>query len=1125
MHLKRIRLYGFKSFSQDSTIEFEPGITALVGPNGGGKSNIVDAVRWALGEQRLKDLRAERWEDLLHQGGTTSPAARLAEVALEFDNQDGEMPHWPESLTVTRRYYRSGDSEYLINGQTARLKDVTDLFLDSGLGRFSYAIISQGRVEGALLQKPLDRLEQLQEAAGVSRYKVRKRETLTHLKETEDKLIRLTDLGDEVGREMEDVRERADAEARYRTWEHLRQDWQQRVIYTEYYRALQKQIRLEQQLSRVREERQAITEELGQLLTRANGLRQELEKVSRLAEDDAQESGQLLRQETALRLKKTEAAARVAQLAHERQSLEEGLQWISRQRDTLQSEGGGPALSHEKSALPAEVLALRQQFDALTGELKDLRTRQQASRDRGQALAEERTRLNEQLAEVRGLLSRSGAGDDPVQALAVLRQRADQSRDEVSRLTGDVAHATEERTRLSQFLKKLEQEIYGLKHQLSGRQARVRALRQLDAEGEGLNQGVRAILRAQHEGTLQGVLGTLGSVIDSEPDLALAVETALAGAYQDVVMESEARTRDAVRHLKAGSLGRATFFPFYTVRSARVPSEEYRRWGREPGVVGWAAELVRCADLVRPAVQHVLGRVLIVQSLDDATQLGKSHSFRYKMVTLDGQVVHAGGAITGGSRQSERRSPRSRKVEIDELTRRIREDSEVVAAKEELFHSSRGERDEVEKKLDAARELLAERRHGWMELRQILEAGDNLSDPRELLQQLSRLRAAGDELQTLLMGFNAEEQSLTERVNALAGELRLQESQWREREIVFVRIQQELGRLNEQEEAQQTRLAALDADMAEMEGQLRQVGAALESLSGERVRREEAGASARARIKELRDQLLELENRQRVMEVQDRKLEQRGHTWDQERIEIAVRFENYTAPENAEPLDRTAEENARREIQRITASLNEMGSVVPGSLALFEQLRERHTFLTRERGDVEEARGELLDTLREIDGEMERRVKETAAQVESAFADACRQLYGGGDGGFTWVDGDNGGIDLWVRPVGKRPSHLALLSGGEKALGGIAWLFSLLAVHPSPFVVLDEVEASLDEANAVRFAQYIRGARQTAQYVIVTHQRETMEAADALWGVAGDGHGRSRLVSVRLTDAESQTIV
>lgn len=1127
MHLKRLRVFGFKSFAQDTSIEFEPGITVLVGPNGGGKSNVVDAIRWGLGEQRLRDLRAERWEDLLHHG---APAARLAEVVLEFDNSDGEMPGWPESLSVARRYYRSGDSEYLINGQSVRLKDVTDLFLDSGLGKFNYAIISQGRVEGALLQKPQERLEQLEEASGVSRYKVRKRETLAHLNDAEDKLVRLRDLSDEVARQMEEVRERAETESRYRTWEVLRRDWQNRLAYTEFRRAMDKRERLSQQLARLQQEREELARELGNAVDQAAQQRAEAAALSQSLEDEAAILSQLTGEQTRLRLMERELESQLGSASAEEARLHEALRMVAEQRDPLDKERG-PEPSCDQDGpdpqLTQQREAVRQRLAELTGRRDRLAAEQRLLQSQVDQLLKDRRILEQQQARLAGLLR--AVGEEDLAGLLRMRQAEALTLEaEVRQAADELSHLTEQRGHVKEFFGKLEQELYGLRHQLAGRQARLRALLQLDAEGAGLQAGVRAVLAGQQSGKLSGVLGTLQSLVHTDPELGLAIDTALGGSFQDLVTQTEAAARAAVSYLKAGGLGRATFLPLDTVRVGQVSRSEREILTRESGVVGWASALVQCEPLVQPAVSHVLGRVLIVKTLEDATRLGPLHNFRYKMVTLDGQVVHAGGAITGGSRTAGRQSPRNRAVEVDELTRRIREDSEVVQAKEELLQSSRQELDDLERDLDRHREILAEKRHRWQEVRQSLQFGDEGISPEavaERLQHLDRrletlrqdLAARADEMRQL------EEESQTARVEQerLEESLRDYEQTARERQLIRERIRQEIERLDQQAQRHLGRLAALAEQQGHWSDALAKTLAQLQAVDQSLAIKQQERADRVRELAQMRERVVELENRQRVLELEDRRLEQRVNTWTQEEREIAVRFESYQPPDNLEPLSRTEEENARREVQRITESLQAIGTVVPGSLALFEQLQERHAFLVHESQDVEEARQELLATLKEIDEEMDRRVKATAAQVQDAFQESCRQLYGGGEGGFTWMEGEPPGLELWVRPAGKRPTPLGLLSGGEKALGGIAWLFSLLAVRPSPFVVLDEVEASLDEANAMRFAQFLKTARGTAQYVVVTHQRQTMEAADALWGVAGDGQGRSRLVSVRLADVDA----
>lgn len=1126
MYLKAIHIYGFKSFAQEVTIELAPGITAIVGPNGGGKSNVVDAIRWALGEQRLRDLRAQRWEDLLYQGGNGRSRAQMAEVQLDFDNQDGEMKGWPEALSVIRRYYRSGDSEYLINGQSVRLKDITDLFLDSGLGRFNYAIISQGQVETALLMRASDRLEQLEEAAGVSRYKVRKKETIAHLNETEGKLVRLNDLLDEVGRHQDEVRERADKESRYRTWEALRKDWQTRLEFSEYHRAMEKKAKLLEQIGALGHERKALSQELYQLIASIGTTRMRLQEKEKASQEDVERLRRQQEATTELKMQEAKWRERLLQVQRELQQSRAAIQWVEQQLAELHDDVSEPG---ESWPALEEFEALEQQRLAWQDEMSQRQNKRVADQEELQNLKEKLSQAEQRLAHFKGIL---GMDAQVGEIAAVLRHRQKEAQNlehAVRSLTEELDRMTGEKGRLRQFVGRLENELFGLRHQLSGRQARLRALHQLEAEGEGLQLGVRSVLQGQQEGKLEGVVGTLGGLLQSPPDLILAIDIALGAARQDLVMETEAHAKQAVHYLKSLSLGRATFLPLDTIRPAKVPPDDYRRLSREMGVIGWGADLVQVPAKVGPAVQHILGRVLIVQGLDDAARLGRLHRYRYKMVTIDGQVVHAGGAITGGSRHQQRHSMKSRQVEIQELTVRVREDSEVVQAKEELLLSTRGEMEDVEHQIDAVRETLAEKRQAWQQARAIVDFDENF-DPQRLVGEVDRLQdeiraaqEASDESRQESQELDQKYRELVQRSDAMREERHRWQARMSEARAVKERLAGERARLSQQQENHRKRIHELQSLEQEAKDRLGSVSGELQT---QKERTESGERERRQRIEELsadREQLARLEMRQRALELDDRKMEQKLNAWTQEVAEIGVRYEHYQVPPDLDPLSRADEEHARREVQRITQSLAELGPVVPGSLALFEQLEERQAYLLRESEDVQEAQKELHETLREIDVEMERRVKETAAQVEEAFSEACRQLYGGGDGGFQWVSGENGGVDLWVRPIGKRPSHLSLLSGGEKALGGVAWLFSLLSVRPSPFVVLDEVEASLDEANAERFAQYIRSAPKRTQYVMVTHHRQTMEAADALWGVAGDGRGQSRLVSVLLAEANELT--
>lgn len=1125
MHLKRIDIFGFKSFGRDVHLVLPPGISVLVGPNGGGKSNVVDAVRWALGEQKVRELRAERWEDILHNGGSDRSPSRLAEVTLTFDNADQEMPHWPESLTVTRRYYRSGDSEYLINGRAVRLKDVTDLFLDSGLGRFSYAVISQGKVEGALLQKPHERYEQLEEASGVSRYKVRRRETLSHLEDTASHLSRVRDLRADVERQMEEVEERARTEEQYLAWERLRVQWQTRLDYTRFLEAREKIRVLDRMIAEETREKTELAEELARAEEELSGVRSQQKEIEQTMAEEREQFRSIEQQWS-------EAERQLARWGAERQGYARELKSYGEQRDQLVEErqrlGQDGEASDETlvNGLRERKAALANEIDAVRSSLQVLSGQQERTENLIRQWAAQRALLEKEMARMEGSL-RVGAGEDLV---AVVQEKTDEARKleaAVREFTAELVRLTDERQKLREFIKQLDQEVSNFRHQLSQRQARLRVLHQLEAEGEGLSPGVRAVLKAQQAGELEGIFGTLGSLITSEPELSLAIQTALGGSHQDVVVVNEEETRRAVRFLQTRSLGRATFLPLDTIRAPKILDED-KHLDRKPGVVGWAFNLVRYPRPVRLAVLHSLGRVVITQTLEDSVRLGRELRFRYKMVTLDGQITHAGGAITGGSR-SKGDNRTSRKVEMETLSQLVEEERKIVEGKDELLAHSQRELEDLENQMDAVREILSDRRNRWTSLRSLLanhtEEGmapeQMAARYRECEEQLGRQQENMDRIQTEWRHDVERQQVLERDLAEISEKLSQEETRQQSVRLLHERAQRESARLDRQIQDLEKRLESISeldrkTETLFEEGQERRdrLRQSLEDFGAKQ-------AETAMALDGLRSRHLELENRLGVLRHEERRMVQRLTQAEQDRVKINTRWESYEPPEDVAPLGETEVSAAERELLRIQKALGEMGPVTPGSLALFEQLSERQRYLLTEEDDVKQARQELLRTLEDLDAEVDRRIEQTALRVEEAFMSACRSLFGGGEGGFSWVSGDQTGVDLWVKPPGKRSSALSLLSGGEKALGGIAWLFALLSVRPAPFVVLDEAEASLDEANARRFASYIGQKRETTQYLIVSHHKETMEIADALWGVAGDGKGGSRLVSVLLEQANT----
>lgn len=1125
MYLKQLDIFGFKSFGRDTTIHWSPGVSVLVGPNGGGKSNIVDAIRFALGEQRLRDLRLERWEDVLHGGADTGAVAQLAEVVLTFagmESSDGEP------LIVSRRYYRSGESEYLINGRTVRLKDVTDRFLDSGLGRSRYAVISQGRVEQALFLRPRERLEQLEEAAGVSRYKVRRKETLAHLDDVQRQIARLGDLSYETERQMREVQAAAEREQRYLVLEHERQELSARLDGHAYLSQQRDLANRRAQIAVLRQNHSQAGEELAVLEKRREEKRREEERG---ADAHAQWSKTSEEAEGALQRARQEAARIAGQqegLGRQLFDVQERLERLHARQDALSvPEEGTPneEWEHVIKRLEEEISAAEIAETETAQALADLNRQLRAAEDEQRRALEELARGEKLLARLEGVLG-TDAELEVGDRLERMARDADGLGREVERLTREMDRLVGERDRLSGFIRDLTARIDPLRHQLAGRQARLRSLYQLEAEGAGLSQGVRSVLDAGRDNRLTGIVGTAGTLIETDTSLMEALGVALGAAGQNVVVQTEAEARAAVSWLIANNRGRATFLPLDTVRPARFSSAD-RHFGEAAGMLGWALDLVQFPEKIWPAASHLLGRVLVSESLEAAVEVGRRHNFRFKTVTLDGQLLHAGGAITGGSRR-ESNDRSARRQEIRVLTERLEEDRERLSAQEELLAGSQNELKALEVRMDGIREQLTERRLAWQSQVERQNALRQFGDAGELVRSMSALRERKASAEARLGQLKAELDTAERRhalnrarVQPLRVGLEQKRAEWERNQIIRSRVEDEARHLRDEIAAaaeRLTQLEAADAALREAAARREQEIEALNASTEEHLNRRREVSE---RLSQLQNERLALENRQGVLYAQERRLEQRINQLEQECFKIQTRWEDFSPDPDLIPFENDAEVVAAAEkVDALVKEQRALGAVVGGSLRIYQQLKARFDELKGETDDVLAAKAELLAVIDDLDTETHRRLQLAADQVQRAFVQTCKELFGGGDAGFTWVEEGERGLDLWVCPPGKRPGSLSLLSGGEKALGGIAWIFALIGLRPVPFVILDEAEASLDEANARRFAQYLDRHRERAQFIVVSHLKPTMEVADVLWGVTHNGRGLSQLVSVQLEPGE-----
>lgn len=1118
VHLRRISLYGFKSFANETRIRLAPGLTVLVGPNGGGKSNVVDAIRWALGEQRPRELRIERWADLFYAGSGPRRPAQIAEVLLEFDNTDGAVPHWPETLVVGRRLFRSGDSEYLLNGRPVRLKDIVDAFLDSGLGQSPYAIIGQGRVEAVLLQRPKDRLDQLEEAAGATRYRVRRRETLAELDRARADLRRAEDLERDLRRQLDELGPAAETERQAQLLAAERQRLERGLKAAEARRLTERLAALEAARRAAGERAEALDRARSEAENAAAEARAALDTLeARLASVRAAQR-ERERERERWRGRREALADRVGQIEtlrvaaeQARHTAREAFRRSQAERPAWRDPGEGEALRAAAERLEAEVGRLRAEVaerERLLGE----------ARNRAEALAERHRAHERLLAQLRELV---GPVESVEETQVRCRRFVEDAQAALGALEGERNLLAGQRERLRAFVQAEREKFRARAERFAQREARWRVLKQLEAEAAGYAPGVRAVLEAQAAGRLSGVLGTVASVLRTEDRLRVALSAALGGRGQYLVVESERDARAAVRYLQSRGLGRATFLPLDTVRPER-PHPDDRDLTRQEGVLGWALDLVQVEPRLKTAAAHVLGRVLVAERLDDAVAVGRLTGFRYRIVTLDGQVVQAGGAITGGS-PARAESAWGRRAELERLEAELATERAQLEGAAELVAGAERELAELEARVDAAaaewqaaQDALAQAMATYRTVSALLaSAGDPVpaeavaqadtlvrdleaacAQSRAALREAEQARAARAAEWAQWEAFRREQDSLRagwERARAEAG-ARLAEAEERVRALAAER--EELSRDEHR----------VDATLAELERTLDALAAEAAELSA----RHDAARTRRA----------EWDERIASLRAEADRLERERSRLELEMERVAGRLAALGEAAAGEPVP--DEEAARARLAAVAAAEQALGPVAPGSLALYEQLAARADRVARERQDIETALAELEATLADLDDAVARRVQAAQDRLEAAFARTVAELFDGATGGFRRVEEPEPGLELWVRLPHKAPQALTALSGGEKALGALAWLFALLDVHPAPLVVLDEVEASLDEANARRFAQFLARRRQV-QYLVVTHHKSTMEQADVLLGLTADRHGVSRPVSVRLADAEDAT--
>ena len=1185
MYLKALEIQGFKSFPDKTVLNFGEDITAIVGPNGSGKSNISDAIRWVMGEQNSRQLRGAKMEDVIFGGTEKRRAMGFAQVTLVIDNTEHIFNRDEAEVAVTRRYYRSGESEYYINRQSVRLKDVNELFMDTGMGREGYSIIGQGKIDEILSVRSDDRREVFEEAAGISKYRHRKEESERKLQRTEENLVRINDKITELELQVEPLRKQAETAKKYLV---LRDELRTLEI-SVWLENLQKlkadRLKLQADFETAQADQKKAQDELDRVYAQAEDCSRLLHENDCAAEE---KRGRISALESAIGEHESAAAVARTTAQHHAETIERMDREMSESRSRTES-------LHEQM----QVMARRmEEIDAsartLENEIAALCEEMRGSSDAAAAAAAQLEQLRRREAqEVAGAaqaqaeLSAITAGSDEIaQRTAELTEELTQSEEKLTQTRREAAQNEKELLSAREEEQAAANIIGGHSLKMEGRQRRakesieqknqlslqektisdrIRLLSEMEKEYEGFSKAVKIVMRAAEARTLSGIHGPVGNLIHTDKDCSVAIEIALGGALQHIVVDTKNDGKNAIGLLKQRDGGRATFLPLDTIRGRSLRENGLEN---EYGFVGIASELVRCDGRYGSVIENLLGATVVVEDLDCGIQMAKRHDNRFRIVTLDGQVINAGGSMTGGS-VSRNAGILSRSGELEQLHKKLKKIQSQLQDATLLAESANRELQKAQYELEVARDqqrqandrvltLEGRKNHYDMLIESLEQQHESLRIQKENLQKRSTDDAGRmDTIRRTIADFTARAEETREEIEMLQ---RRQET-----------ARQGLGEMTDRLTEKKARQAALSAEGESARRSMEDLSRLRESLEGEhtdreslRAQMEQAMAQARAEEERQQQEARELrggieEHRQALQKLSEEKMALETRRSQTDRLSRTcndtllncerevTRLEgklNGSALEEKQILDKLWERyelshsdaqalrvelesvpKATRRIGELNREIKGLGAINIGAIEEFDRVNTRYTYLSDQRNDVEKAKEELLGIIEEITKQM---TEIFAAQFEilkQSFQETFLELFGGGRATLELEDENDilrCGIEIKAQPPGKQLKTLSLLSGGEKAFVAIALYFAILKVHPTPFCVMDEIEAALDESNVVRYARYMRRIAGKTQFIVITHRRGTMEEADVLYGITMQERGVSTVLTANLNELSKE---
>ena len=1183
MYLKSIEIHGFKSFANKITFQFHNGITGIVGPNGSGKSNVADAVRWVLGEQRIKQLRGASMQDVIFSGTEIRKPMGYAYVAITLDNRDHQLAIDFDEVTVARRIYRSGESEYLMNGSPVRLKDVNELFYDTGIGKEGYSIIGQGQIDKILSGKPEERRELFDEAAGIVKFKRRKSAAQKKLEDEKQNLLRVSDILSELEKQVEPLEKQSEKARIYLKKKEQLKDLDVNVFLLE-------NARLKDQLAGVKEKYEIASGDLQETTSKYEHIKEEYEQVQaeieQLDKQIEEERSQLT--DTGMLRGKLEGEINV--LKEQINSVRGNENHLLSRQENLQRE------IEARSRNEAAILEDKAEVDAHLSQLEEAREEAKAELARVQAQIDELnaniengknsiiTALNERAT----IKSRMGRFDTMLEQIQIrraelnsrlLRAKSDEAQQEdlIRKLEEEFLRINDNISEFNDRQSVLEEELNQIRDELSQKDQKLRdtqvvyhqdksrldALSNLTERYEGYGGSVKRVM--ERKSSNSGIIGVVADLIKVEKKYEVAIETALGGSIQNIVTETEETAKEMIAFLKQNKAGRATFLPLTSIRNR----QEFRMKEvlSEPGVLGLADTLVNTEERYRDVAASLLGRIVVIDNVDNAVRIARKYKYSLRMVTLEGELFNPGGSISGGAYKNNS-NLLGRRREMAELETKVRETLKSIDILLDDIEKTKQRRNKLRMELEQTKASLQEEfihqntaRMNVAAAREKKEQteqgyGDLQNEQREIASQIEEIQNGKEEIRRELEASELLEKDVDSRIHMAQKEL---EERKEEENLHSSRVSEwdlEVEKIRQKQGFEQTNLDRIRGNIQKFTAELKEIEEGMEAGRQEIARKEadilalqetinasytnqnsgEEKLKADMERKEvlagrqknffadresLAERLSGLDKEVYRLSAQQEKLEesveaQINYMWD----EYEITLSDAAALKNEELQDLTA---MKKEITSLKDQIRRLGDVNVNAIEDYKNLMERYTFLKNQHDDLIKAEETLKGIILELDEAMRKQFREKFAQISQEFDKVFKELFGGGKGTLELMEDEDileAGIRIIAQPPGKKLQNMMQLSGGEKALTAISLLFAIQNLKPSPFCLLDEIEAALDDSNVGRFANYLHKLTKYTQFIVITHRRGTMEKADRLYGITMQEKGVSTLVSVSLIEKE-----